>query len=165
MQHLGKNRFAFTLRLPNTFAKKHISFEASFAYGEEHLLEALERGQAISYRFMRDAKDWRIFASTQAVEKTVVSRLRAGCIGVDLNVGHVAVTETDRFGNGIAVQRIPLLLYALSTAQAETAIAQCVKDMIGYAIRVGKPISIETLNFARKKAQLSYAGPARRRTP
>ncbi|MGP6156573.1 MAG: SDR family NAD(P)-dependent oxidoreductase [Vulcanimicrobiaceae bacterium] len=84
-------------------------------------------------------------------------------LGVDLNIGHVAVSETDRFGNRLGSRRIALPLCGASRPQAQTAIVECVKEIIGIAIRAGKPVSIETLNFARKKAQLSYAKPKTQR--
>jgi hypothetical protein len=55
MTHLGGNRFALRLRLDGK-AKRYIALEVSFAYGVEHLLAALKAGQAVSYRFLLDAK-------------------------------------------------------------------------------------------------------------
>ncbi|OPY66741.1 MAG: hypothetical protein A4E57_02646 [Syntrophorhabdaceae bacterium PtaU1.Bin034] len=69
-----------------------------FAYGHDVIEHALLSGQAISYRFLKDEKGWRVFASTQYQEvKPITSRL-AGAIGVDLNADHLAVTEVDHFG-------------------------------------------------------------------
>ncbi|MHB8141877.1 MAG: IS200/IS605 family accessory protein TnpB-related protein, partial [Vulcanimicrobiaceae bacterium] len=39
----------------------------------------------------------------------------------------------------------------------------CVKEIVGYAVGAGKPVSIERLDFAKKKAQLSYASPRTQR--
>lgn len=160
--HLGDDRFAVRLRV-NGSLRHYVGFEVRFAHGAPHLAEALRVKQAISYRFLRDAKGWRIFASTKAFETPVQSRLVTGCIGVDLNVGFVSVSETDHFGNVINAFNLPLLLEETSSNQAETAIAQCVKEIVGYAVRAGKPLSIEKLDFAKKKAQLSYASPQTQR--
>lgn len=163
MTHLGGERFVLRLRLPKTSNEKSVSFEVAFRYGAQHLSAALHSGQAISYRFLKDGKGWRVFVSTKALVKPAVSRLATGCIGIDLNVGHVAVSETDRSGNLIAFERLPLHLYGRSSAQSETAIAECVKRIIAHAVRSGKPLSLENLNFAKKKAQLSYAKPKTQR--
>ena len=48
-------------------------------------------GQAISYRFKRDAKGWRVFATTELPEVEVTTDRRRGAIGVDLNADHLAV--------------------------------------------------------------------------
>lgn len=162
LTHVEGGRFKAQLRL-NGSLRRVVSFEARFAYGAEHLVEALRLKQAISYRFLRDAKGWRIFATTKAVEVPVQSRLASGCVGVDLNVGFVAVSETDRFGNVIDAFNVPLSLDGLSSHEAETALAECVKLIVAHAVQGGKPISIERLDFAKKKAQLSYASPGRQR--
>lgn len=162
LTHVEGDRFLVRLRL-NGAVRRVISFEAKFAHGADHLAQALRLHQAISYRFMRDAKGWRIFATTKAIEMPVQSRLSLGCVGVDLNVGFVAVSQTDRFGNVVDRLNVPLSLAQTSAHQATTAIAQCVKDIVAYAVRAGKPLSIERLDFAKKKAQLSYASPGRQR--
>ena len=56
---------------------------------------ATELGQAISYRFKRDRKGWRVFATTDMMEVPVVTDRSCGAIGVDLNADHLAVVETD----------------------------------------------------------------------
>ena len=50
-------------------------------------------GQAISYRFKRDAKGWRVFATTELPEVEVTTDRRRGAIGVDLNADHLAVVR------------------------------------------------------------------------
>ncbi len=162
LTHLGDDRFLARLRLTGTI-RRVVSFEVRFAHGADHLVEALRRKQAISYRFVCDAKGWRICATTQALAIPVQSRLATGAVGVDLNIGFVAVSQTDRFGNVVDACNVPLPLVDRSRYQAETAIAECVKTVVGYAVRAGKPLSIERLDFAKKKAQLSYASAGRQR--
>ena len=55
-------------------------------------------GQAISYRFKRDGKGWRVFVSTEMMDVPVVTDRRRGAIGVDLNADHLAVADTDASG-------------------------------------------------------------------
>jgi IS605 OrfB family transposase len=162
LTHVDGDRFLVRLRL-NGAIRRVVAFEVRFAHGAEHLVAALRSRQAISYRFLRDAKGWRIFATTKAIDVPVRSHLATGCIGVDLNIGFVAVSQTDRFGNVVDVFNVPLRLAKTSAHQAVTAIAHCVRDVVAYAGRVGKPVSIERLDFAKKKAQLSYASPGRQR--
>jgi IS605 OrfB family transposase len=162
MTHLGGSRFALKLRL-NGEAQRHISLEVSFAYGVEHLLAALKAKQAMSYRFLQDEKGWRVLVSTAVMETPICSDARLGVIGVDFNVGFVSVSETDRFGNLVASQDVPLVTAGLSKHATQTAISAAVADIIAIACKVQKPISIEYLDFAKKKAQLSYASPGKQR--
>ena len=99
--------------MPDCLAPQHgkyLTIEGvRFAYGHEQLLAALDSnaeyaryrrehgekaaratslGQAISYRFKRDGKGWRVFATTNMMEVPVVTDQKRGAIGVDLNGDH-----------------------------------------------------------------------------
>jgi len=160
MTHLGADRFRLRLRTVGA-DRAYATFDVRFAYGGEHLLRALERGQSLSYRFKRDTKGWRIFVSTAVIPPEVATARHAGFLGVDQNDGFVTVTETDRFGNVIASRNMPMNTRHLSAKATTTCIAEVVKQIVADALRTGKPISVERLNFAKKKAQLSYASASR----
>ena len=67
-------------------------------YRREHgekTARATSLGQAISYRFKRDGKGWRVFATTDMMDVSLVTDQKRGVIGVDLNADHLAVAETD----------------------------------------------------------------------
>jgi IS605 OrfB family transposase len=162
MTHLGGSRFALRLRL-NGEAQRWVWLDVSFAYGVDHLLAALKVKQAMSYRFLRDKKGWRVFVSTAVIPTPICSDVRLGAIGVDFNVGFVSVSETDRFGNIIASRDVPMATAGLSKHATQTAISAAAQDIIAIASKAQKPISIEYLDFAKKKAQLSYASRGRQR--
>ena len=173
------------LRMPDCLAEQHGKYlvieGVRFAYGHGQALAALasnaeyvayrrehgdqaaratELGQAISYRFKRDGKGWRAFATTQTMDMPVVTDRRRGAIGVDLNADHLAVAETDASGNCINAWRVPLVTYGKNTNQAEAIIGDAVASVVEYAREVGKPIVIEKLDFRQKKAALE--GESRR---
>ena len=152
------------LRLPDCLANQHGKYlfiqGVRFAYGHEQMLAALgsnadyaayrrqhgEReargtalGQAISYRFKRDAKGWRVFATTQMMEVPVVTDRSRGAVGVDLNADHLAVAETDASGNCINAWRVPLVTYGKSPVQAEALIGDRGGQRRG--VRAGKSAS------------------------
>ena len=112
------------LRMPDRMVAQHGKYltiqGVRFAYGHEQVLAALdsnddyaryrrehgekaaratELGQSISYRFKRDKKGWRVFATTQMMDVSVVTDQSRGAVGVDLNADHLAVCETDASGN------------------------------------------------------------------
>ncbi|MXZ25534.1 MAG: IS200/IS605 family element transposase accessory protein TnpB [Caldilineaceae bacterium SB0665_bin_21] len=167
------------LRLPNCLMARHGKYltiqGVRFAYGHEQVLAALESnteyvryrrehgekavratalGQAISYRFKRDAKGWRVFATTEMIDVPVITDKRRGSIGVDLNADHLAVAETDASGNPVHAFRVPLVTYGKSRHQAEAIIGDAVAHVVAYARETGKPIVIERLDFRQKKAEL-----------
>ena len=173
------------LRMPDCLAGqpgKYLVIEGVwFAYGHEQVLEALQSnaeysayrrqhgekaarttslGQAVSYRFKRDEKGWRVFATTGMMDVPVVTDQRLGAIGVDLNADHLAVAETDASGNCVNAWRVPLVTYGKSQRKAEALIGDAVASVVQYAREVGKPVVIEKLDFRRKKAVLE--GESRR---
>ena len=167
------------LRLPDALAgeqgKSLVIPGVQFKYGHEQVLAALESnaeyahyrrehgeqaaramtlGQAISYRFKRDGKGWRVFVTTQMAQAPMVTDRPRGAIGVDLNADHLAVSETDGDGNWVRSWRAPLVTYGKPQHQAQAIIGDAVPSIVGYARDVGKPIAIEKLDFRQKKAVL-----------
>ena len=159
------------LRMPDCLAGQcgeYVIIEGvRFAYGHERVLAALDSniehvrcrrehgektaratglGQAISCRFKRDAKGWRVVATTQMMDVPMVTDKRRGAIGVDLNADHLAVVETDASGNYINAFSVPLVTYGKSQRQAEAIIGDAAASVVAYARDVGKPIVIERLD-------------------
>ena len=177
------------LRMPDSLAGEHGKYvlieNVRFAYGHEQVMAALQSnvdyksyrrlhgekaarasdlGQAISYRFKRDKRGWRVFVTTDIAKAPVVTDRRLGAIGVDLNVDHLAVTETDRSGNFANAFSVPLVTYGKSAHQAEAFIGDAVARVVDYARQEGKPLVIERLDFQRKRAALEGESRGRSRT-
>jgi IS605 OrfB family transposase len=160
MTHLGEDRFQLRLRTVGS-QRGYVTFTVRFRYGFEHLIAAIANHQAMSYRFKCDAKGWRVFVSTAVMARETITSMSVGCIGVDQNDGFVSVSETDRNGNIIVSWNLAMTTRHLGTNATTTCIAEVVKQIVAEAVRVNKPISIERLDFVKKKAQLSYASAAR----
>ena len=167
------------LRMPDSLAAQHGKYlllqGVRFAYGHEQLLAALGSnaeyaryrrehgekaaratglGQAICYRFKRDGKGWRVFATTNMMDVLVVTDKGRGAIGVDLNADHLAVCEADASSNPVNSFSVPLVTYGKSRHQAEAIIGDAVAAVVEYAREAGKSIVIERLDFRQKKAAL-----------
>ena len=181
----GDGSLTLRLRMPDCLAGEHGKYlvieGVKFAYGHGQALAALQAnlefaecrrrdgeraaratslGQAISYRFKRDEKGWRVVVTTDLAPAPAVTDRRRGAIGVDLNAGHLAVAETDASGNYLRAWRVPLATYGRSSHQAEALTGDSVAGVVEHAVQAGKPIVIERLDFKRKKAQLE--GESRR---
>lgn len=164
---ISQNDDGFTLRvrIPDAFVSdsKYIVIPITLNYGADHVRQALQNKQAISYRFLKDKKGWRVFISTEAVQKYTVTSTQAGAIGVDINEHHLAVTETDRFGNPSSSISIPLSTYGKSSSQSKAIIGDAVKALIAFAEDKGKPVVVEQLDFRKKKANLENENVKRAR--
>lgn len=164
------------VRMPNALVAKHGKYieihGVKFEYGQDVIEAALNDnearrvlknikssetkhyGQAITYRFLRDNKGWRVFVTTARPQVAIKTIKHIGTIGIDLNANHIALVETDRFGNLIDSKTIPLNTYGLSKAQTEAQIGEAVKAIVEHSEKTLKPIVIEDLDFDQKKSIL-----------
>ena len=159
----GDGSLTLRLRMPDCLAGEHGKYlvieGVKFAYGHGQVLAALQAnlefagcrrrdgegaaraaslGQAISYRFKRDEKGWRVFVTTKMAPLPVATDRRRGAIGVDLNADHLAVTETDSSGNWLRSWRVPLVTYGRSSHQAEALIGDAVAGVVEHARQAGQ---------------------------
>jgi IS605 OrfB family transposase len=151
------------LRLPNALSGKHAIISGlRFAHGHDAMVAAIGRNlsnnkqewQAISYRFKKGEKGWRVFVSISLPEVKRIADRRLGVSGVDSNKDHLAVTETDRFGNLIAFWTIPCCTYGTSSDRSKGIVSEAVKALLTIASDRKKPMVIEELDFRKKKAAL-----------
>lgn len=148
------------LRLPPALEPKYGKYlqikNINFAYGHAAIIASLNdpEGQAISYRFKKDAKSWKIYASTALKKVETLTREGIGAIGIDLNADHIACVETDRFGNPIRRKIIPWISYGKSKAQLKAITGDISKEIVSWAEETKKPLIIEKLDFQKKKLEL-----------
>jgi len=168
---LEGDSLSLRIRLPDALSaqSKYLVIKGvQFAYGQEAIIAALmshsgnkENAVAISYRFLLDEQGWRVFVSTSVKEPPKVTRKGFGIIGVDINADHLAVVETDRYGNPIARKSYPLCTYGKTKHQASALIGDVVTSIIEWCVKVKKPVVIERLSFSDKKSELREIGNAR----
>jgi hypothetical protein len=85
-----------------------------------NLSEDKAEWQAISNRFVQDARGWRVFVSIAIPEVAVICNRPAGVIGVDVNADRLAVTETDRFGNPVGSWVIHCGTYGRASGESQS---------------------------------------------
>jgi len=149
------NKLTLRLRLPDAlhveYSKYVILKDVFFRYGHEKIIESLKNcelrkslkeaidpsykwhGQAISFRLKQDEKGWRVFASTTLQEPQWQTQNHYGAIGVDINVDHLALVETDRNGNPLSRETVPVDLYGKSKKQAQAVIGEACKAVVKIA--------------------------------
>jgi IS605 OrfB family transposase len=161
---LENGTFSLRLRLPKALEAKWGKYllikNVTFAYGHEAIEAALKQTQAISYRFKKDEKGWRVFVSTTLKKTESTTQENYGALGIDLNANHIAVVETDRFGNPITKKTYPWNTYGKSKHQVKAMTGDVCKSIVNYAKDTNKPIVIESLDFQKKKLSLSEGNSA-----
>lgn len=151
------------LRLPLALAHhgKYIHIKnLKFAHGHQAILASIHdpEGKAISYRFKKDSKSWKVFVSTAMQRPIQNTQEGKGVIGIDLNANHIACVETDRFGNPIKRQVFHWISYGKSKEQLKASTSEISKQIIEWALQTKKPIIIEKLDFQKKKLVLKEQG-------
>ena len=149
-----------------------------FAYGHDVIIAAIRdcylrqqlfslndlgyknHGRAITFRFKKDSKGWRLFASTDMQFPALITRKEKGVIAVDINSDHLAIVETDRFGNLLQALNIPLHLRNVSKDQTKALIGNTSTQIIALCEKTQKPLILEKLDFKKKKAQLREKNPS-----
>lgn len=172
-QMIKKNGyFCIRLRLPNNFQTKEIIIEnISFAYGQDEIMNCMEEnerrkklrlekkpyshlGKAMNYLFKKDKKSWRIFVTIEKERPELISKKNIGTIGVDINANHIALVETDRFGNILDKKTFACCTYGKSKNQSLAIIGDAVKKIVKKTTDSQKPLMLEKLDFKKKKNNL-----------
>ena len=171
---------ALRLRLPDalaaSFGKYLVIPNIRFAYGHETIVAAIQNcklrrelslakdpsythyGQSITFRLKKDVKGWRLFASTDIAPISPVTSKNRGVVAIDINSDHLAIVETDRFGNYLQSFTVPLVLKDLRSHQARAQIGDAAAFLIKFCRKTQKPLIIENLDFQKKRSQLREQG-------
>lgn len=144
--------------LEHLFGKYITVNGVQFAYGQQDINDALEKGQALTYRFVRKQQQWYIFCTTQRPEVPVESEDSNGILGIDLNPSVIGWAICDREGNLKAQGQIRLHLNDRSSEQIEATLGDAVKQLVDIASSDKCPIAVEHLNFSKKKISLKEQG-------
>lgn len=128
-----------------------------FPHGHPQLAAALARGQALSYRFHRDERGWRVFVSFEQPATALVTRAATyGVVGVDFNQTHLAAAEVDAYGNARAFCN--LVFAADSAGEQAERLTLAIRTLAMDCARQKLAMVIEDLNFEAKKQRLSEDG-------
>lgn len=155
---VGRLKIRVAPGLEHLFGKYLVTEGIRFSYGQEDINYALEKGQALTYRFVRFQSQWYIFCTTQRPEVPIQSRYSNGILGVDLNPGLIGWAVCDREGNLKDKGQIRLNLNDRSTEQIEATLGNAVKQLVDIASHYGCPIVVEQLDFSKKKTQMKEQG-------
>lgn len=129
----------------------YVWLDINFKYNREMLIKALEDGLPLSYTITRKGCKWYIdVAIKQSCE--VYTDTSNGCVGLDYNNGFIAVTETDRYGNIVNVDNIPLWNHGTGN-KAKSELSEKISRIVRYTLNEDKALSIENLKFSKTKSQ------------
>ena len=140
---------------------REIKLNIKFHHDAEYLITAVKMkhntpGKAVQYDLI-DYGDYFIIKATVEVNDDPVEFNRdTGAVGIDINVDHIALCETDRHGNCVLFKTIPMSLINKNRNQRKHIIRNTAKEAVLESVRSNKPFILESLNFTQKKMNMRY---------
>lgn len=141
------------------FQGKYVIFSGvKFLYGQANIDYALEKKQAMTYRFVRKDKQWYLSATTDRIEVPTQTKKPNGCLGIDFNPSVIGWAVCNGEGNLQKYGQIKINLQDRSTNQTKATLGDAVKNLLEIATKYNCPISVENLDFSKKKASMKEQG-------
>lgn len=126
--------------------------------------KAVKGGAALTWRFMRQADGcWEVSFTTDVSGPELVTDLKRGALGIDLNSGFLTMAETNSHGSILSSVVLQTPEVGLDANQRADARGCAVKVVIARCVRTGKPLALERLDFRRKKLSLAQRSPGTKR--
>ena len=146
-----------------------IKLDIKFHHDAEHLIKAVKMkhntpGKAVQYDLI-DHGDYFIIRAVCDINTEEIEFERStGAVGIDINVDHIALCETDRHGNCVKLKTIKMALKGKNTNQRKHIIRNVAKEAVLESVRSNKPFVIEKLDFNKKKSMMRYGNKRQNQT-
>ena len=173
ISHIKDNLFNLKLNI-NPHADKLIDKYINLTFKVDYEVETLkqiiinnqsknkELWQALTYKLIKQKtkhnKDKYVVSISfekHLIKNTYTSKNK-GCIGVDINQDHLAVSNLDKKGNLLTIYTFNYDLNG-SKHKNNNSISLAVKELMLLSTSLNKPIVIEELDFSAKKKSLSLS--------
>lgn len=128
--------------------------ELKFKYQKTKLIQILqEHNTPLHFRILRRNKKWyiQIIFTWKQDSDSIITNRQYGTIGLDYNVGFISMSETDHYGNLIALKHFPLPHHGDGN-KAKSKLQEAIAKIVKIAVAKQKPIVIENLDFKTKKS-------------
>ena len=124
--------------------------EGYYEYFHEAYAKAKKKEDGISYQFLlKENGEWYVHATFTIDRQTQPSY--GGVIGVDLNYGLIATTDTNRYGNFECTNNYKYDPEGMSSEHKADMLSLLLDEIVERAKLLGKSIAIEDLELENKK--------------
>lgn len=152
------NQFLFQLRKDFGGYK---NIRGSYVYGrvyfnnhKKRVVNVLSTGSSpLSYRFIKRNGRWYLYCTFEIVveDHQFVTTDSYGTLGLDFNKGFITLSETNKYGHLVSTDFFP---YRFKSGNStKTDLESVVNKVVSYAIKTGKDVCIEGLNFNKTKSR------------
>ena len=152
------NQFLFQLRKDFGGYK---NIRGSYVYGrvyfnnhKKRVVNVLSTGSSpLSYRFIKRNGRWYLYCTFEIVveDHQFVTTDSYGTLGLDFNKGFITLSETNKYGHLVSTDFFPYRFK--SDNSTKTDLESVVNKVVSYAIKTGKDVCIEGLNFNKTKSR------------
>ena len=148
--------------------KREVKLNIQFHKNAEYLEHAVKLphntpGKAVQFDLIDHGEYFIIRAVVEVNVKESEFDRRDGAVGIDINVDHIALCETDKHGNCIQFKIIDMPLKGKNTNQRKHIIRNAAKEAVLESVRSNKPLIMEKLDFSKKKSMMRYENKRRNR--
>ena len=111
------------------------------------------KGSPLSYKIVKRKSRYYLHCvfEFQAGNSDIVTRSSYGTIGLDFNKGFVTLSETNQYGHLIKTEFMPYRFK--SGNKTKTDLLAIASHVVGLALRRGKDVCVENLDFGKAKAK------------
>lgn len=141
--------------------KQHISVPCDFPFMKGELQEALLQPQATAWSIINKGRYYLLQAVITLPEKAINYCTSEGTVGIDINVNHIALSETDNKGNMVHQQVFPYDLKHKTTNQRNHILRNVIKQVMQVCVDCEKPLIMENLDTEDSKVTLAYSNKRR----
>lgn len=146
--------------------KQDIYLPIQFHYQEELLKQKIQLphntpGKAVAYQLVDKGKYFLIKAILECDDCICHTTKKQGCIGVDINKDHLALTEVNEAGNLVFTTTYPI--EGVNAKQRKHCLQGLIKQIVEDCAVKQKDCILEDLDFEYKKSESLYQGRRRNR--
>lgn len=145
---------------------KDIRFSIQF-HQDHDILESRIRmkhntpGKAVAYQLVHHDEYFIIKAIFDVDEPILHTSKQAGCVGVDINRNHLALTEINKEGNIVYTKNYPI--QGVDAKQRKHSLQGMIKEIVEECAIKQKDLVLEELDFEEMKSRSTYKSKQRNR--
>ena len=150
----------FILKIRKDFKYKNEKGEERYAYGKcffnnhKKLLKEIlkSKNSPLTYRIIERSNKYYLQCIFEINNKdSILTRRTYGVIGVDFNKGFLAVSQTNKYGHLVKADK---MAYRFGSGnKTENDLLLLINKLIKLAIKTGKDLVVEDLNFLKAKSK------------
>ena len=134
--------------------EKYVYGKCYFSFNKNKIIEILKnKTSPLTYSIIRKNNRYYLHCTFEIENdiKNFITRRSYGTLGIDFNKGFIAVSETNEFGSLVDTYT---LKYRFGKGnKTDNDFKQIINQVVKKAIKVGKDVIIESLDFIDKKAK------------